>query len=100
MATKNTLYVVRVGTAIPPREQAGQGDGFTYLRFCNGSEYGWADRKSALRLNQADAEAAAVLLARAMKAKGYTPPVRLVPALGGMPTGFRPERFLDPEKIS
>jgi hypothetical protein len=43
MATRNTLYVVRVGTDTP------QGDGYTYLRWCDGEDYRWGDRKDALR---------------------------------------------------
>lgn len=43
MATRNTLYVVRVGEETP------QGDGYTYLRWCNGEDYHWADHKDALR---------------------------------------------------
>jgi hypothetical protein len=57
MATRNTIYVIRVGTDTPQR------DGYTYLRL------------------------------KAMCARGYTSPVRVVPA-GGAPTGFCPEKIL------
>jgi hypothetical protein len=33
---RNTVYVIRVGTETP------QGDGYTYLRWCDGEDYRWA----------------------------------------------------------
>jgi hypothetical protein len=87
MATRN--YVIRVG------EDNRQGDGYTYLRWCDGEDYRWADRKDALRLRgRKEAEAAALAILRAMRAEGYDSPVRVVPAFGGAPTGFCPEKIL------
>jgi hypothetical protein len=40
MATRN--YVIRVG------EDNRQGDGYTYLRWCDGNDYRWGDRKGVL----------------------------------------------------
>lgn len=89
MATRNTLYVIRVG------EDNRQGDGYTYLRWCDGEDYRWADRKDALRLRgRKEAEASALAIFWAMRARGYNPPVRVVPAGGGVPTGFCPEKIL------
>jgi hypothetical protein len=89
MATRNTIYVVRVGTETP------QGDGYTYLRWCDGEDYRWADRKDAIRLNgRSAAHATALWLLKAMRARSYDPPVRVVPAGGGAPTGFCPEKIL------
>jgi hypothetical protein len=86
---KNTVYVIRVGTETP------QGDGYTYLRWCDGEDYRWADHKDALRLcGRKEAEAAALAILRAMRARGYDSPVRVVPATGGAPTGFCPEEIL------
>jgi hypothetical protein len=86
---RNTVYVIRVGTETP------QGDGYTYLRWCDGEDYRWADRKDALRLRgRKEAEAAALAILRAMRAEGYDSPVRVVPAFGGAPTGFCPEKIL------
>jgi hypothetical protein len=88
MATRNTIYVIRVGTDTPQR------DGYTYLRWCDGEDYRWADRKDALRLKgRSAAHAMALWLLKAMCARGYTSPVRVVPA-GGAPTGFCPEKIL------
>jgi hypothetical protein len=87
--TRNTIYVVRVGTQTP------QGDGYTYLCWCDGEDYRWADHKDALHLKgRKEAEDAALAILRAMRARGYSPPVRVVPATGGVPTGFYPEKIL------
>lgn len=89
MATRNTLYVIRVGTQTP------QGDGYTYLRWCDGIDYRWADHKDALRFQgRSRAYATALWLLKAMRARGCNPPVRVVPAGGGVPTGFYPEKIL------
>jgi hypothetical protein len=89
MATRNTIYVVRVGTGTL------QGDGYTYLRWCDGEDYRWADHKDALRLKgRSTAHFMALWLLKAMRARGYNPPVRVVPATGGAPTGFCPEKIL------
>jgi hypothetical protein len=89
MATRNTIYVIRVGTETP------QGDGYTYLRWCDGKDYSWADHKDATRFQgRKEAEAAALAILRAMRARGCNPPVRVVPATGGVPTGFCPEKIL------
>jgi hypothetical protein len=86
---RNTIYVIRVGTETPQR------DGYTYLRWCDGEDYRWADHKDALRLQgRSAAHAMALWLLKAMRARGYNPPVRVVPATGGAPTGFYPEKIL------
>jgi hypothetical protein len=86
---RDTIYVVRVGTDTP------QGDGYTYLRWCDGKDYRWADHKGALRLRgRSAAHAMALWLLKAMRAEGYDSPVRVVPASGGAPTGFCPEKIL------
>jgi hypothetical protein len=87
--TRNTIYVIRVGTQTP------QGDGYTYLCWCDGEDYRWADHKDALHLKgRKEAEDAALAILRAMRARGYSSPVRVVPATGGAPTGFYPEKIL------
>jgi hypothetical protein len=89
MATRNTVYVIRVGT------ETLQGDGYAYLRWCDGEDYRWADHKDALHLKgRSAAHAMALWLLKAMRARGYNPPVRVVPATGGVPTGFCPEKIL------
>jgi hypothetical protein len=86
---RNTIYVIRVGTETPQR------DGYTYLRWCDGEYYRWASLWSALQLRgRKEAEATALVLLRAMRAMGYDSPVRVVPATGGAPTGFCPEKVL------
>jgi hypothetical protein len=86
---RNTVYVIRVGTETP------QGNGYTYLRWCDGDDYRWADLKDALRLRgRKEAESVALAILRAMCTRGYSPPVRVVPATGGVPTGFCPEKIL------
>jgi hypothetical protein len=78
--TRNTIYVVRVGTQTP------RGDG---------KDYRWANHKDALHLKgRKEAEDAALAILRAMRARGCNPPVRVVPATGGTPTGFCPEKIL------
>jgi hypothetical protein len=89
MATRNTIYVIRVGEDTPQR------DSYTYLRWCDGEDYRWADHKDATRFQgRKAAEVAALAILRAMRARGYNPPVRVVPATGGVPTGFCPEKIL------
>jgi hypothetical protein len=89
MATRNTLYVIRVGTETPQR------DGFTYLRWCDGEDYRWANHKNAFRFQgRSRAYATALWLLKALRARGCNPPVRIVPATGGAPTGFCPEKIL------
>jgi hypothetical protein len=86
---RNTLYVIRVGEDTPQRDE------YTYLRWCDGEDYRWADRKDALRLRgMSAAHATALWLLKAMRARGYSPRVRVVPAGGGTPTGFCPEKIL------
>lgn len=86
---RNTLYVIRVGTETP------QGDGYTYLRWCDGEDYRWGDRKDAFRFQgRSRTYATALWLLKAMRARGYSPPIRVVPAGGGVPTGFCPEKIL------
>jgi hypothetical protein len=87
MATRN--YVIRVG------EDNRQGDGYTYLRWCDGNDYRWGDRKASLRFQgRSRAYATALWLLMAMRARGYNPPIRVVPATSGAPTGFCPEKIL------
>jgi hypothetical protein len=86
---RNTVYVIRVGTETP------QGDGYTYLRWCDGEDYRWANHKDALRLQgRSAAHAMALWLLKAIRARGYDPPVRVVPATGGVLTSFCPEEVL------
>jgi hypothetical protein len=86
---RNTVYVIRVGTETPQR------DGYTYLHWCDGEDYRWADRKDALRLRgRSAAHFMALWLLKAMRARGYNPSVRVIPAGGGVPTGFCPEKIL------
>jgi hypothetical protein len=85
--TRNTIYVIRVGTQTP------QGDGYTYLCWCDGEDYRWADHKDALHLKgRKEAEAAALAILRAMRARGYSPPVRVVPPLVEHPRASTPRR--------
>jgi hypothetical protein len=94
MATRNTQYIIRVGS------QNETGDGFSYLSGLDPlAPEGSATYRFAGPANRAirftgrpAAEEAALNLFRMMRERGHTPPVRLVPARGGMETGFRPEK--------
>jgi hypothetical protein len=92
MAARNTQYIIRVGI------QNAAGDGYSYLSGLDRvGAYPYlfsGKRRLAIRFTgRKSAEEAALTLARLMAERGYnSAPVRLVPARGGMETGFRPEK--------
>jgi hypothetical protein len=91
MATKSTQYIIRVGS------ENRAGDGYSYLAALDTGAihpYSFASlpRRGMRFVGRPAAEEAALTLARLMAERGYNPPVRLVPARGGMETGFRPEK--------